>query len=81
MMLAGIPVRDEAVLELARLVDDPDLARSSTPNYSRGTKVLRSPSPNATTILAALEDPPAELAELRGVLLRELAWLRQEGLA
>jgi hypothetical protein len=25
-MLAGIPIRDEAVLELARRVDDPNLA-------------------------------------------------------
>jgi hypothetical protein len=33
------------------------------------------------TILVALEDPPADLAELWGVLLRELAWLREEGIA
>ena len=31
------------------------------------------------TILAALEDMPPELTELRGVLLLELAWLRSEG--
>ena len=33
------------------------------------------------TLIAAPDDPPAELAELRGVLLRELAWLRSDGLA
>lgn len=33
------------------------------------------------TILAALEDPPVDLAELRCVLLRELEWLRAEGLS
>ena len=50
-------------------------------DYSRGTKVLALTIPERSTILAALEDPPTELAELRGVLLRELAWLRSEGLA
>jgi hypothetical protein len=32
-------------------------------------------------ILTALEDPPAELAELCGVLLREFEWRRAEGLS
>ena len=32
------------------------------------------------TILAALEDMPPELTELRGVLLRELTTLRSEGI-
>jgi len=27
-----------------------------------------------------LDDPPAELAELRGVLVREIEWRRREGL-
>ena len=31
-------------------------------------------------ILAALEDPPADLAELRGVLLNEHQWRHREGL-
>ena len=58
MMLAGIHVRDEAILELARLVDEPDLASKLEANYSRGTKVLALTIPERTTILAALEDPP-----------------------
>ena len=69
------------VLELARLVDDPILADRLETAYGRETKVLALTIPERSTILAALEDPPAELAELRGVLLRELAWLRQEGSA
>jgi hypothetical protein len=81
VFVAGIPVRDEAILELARLVDDPELATKLDDNYSRETKMLALTIPERSTILAALEDPPAELAELRGVLLRELAWLHQEGLA
>ena len=32
------------------------------------------------TILAALDDPPAGLEELRGVLLQEVDWRRREGL-
>ncbi len=36
--------------------------------------------PERTAILAALDDPPVDLAALRGVLVRELEWLRQEGL-
>ena len=81
VFVAGIPVREEAILELSRLVDDPDLATKLDENYSRGTKVLALTIAERSTILAALEDAPASLAELRGVLLRELAWLRSEGLA
>jgi hypothetical protein len=44
-------------------------------------KILALSIADRETILVALDDPPAELAELRGVLLRELAWLRAEGLA
>ena len=78
--LAGIPVRDQAVLDLARLVDDPFLAEKRETAYTRETKVLALTIPERTTILAALDDPPAEFAELRGVLLRELEWRRAEGL-
>jgi hypothetical protein len=80
MQLAGIPIRDDAVRELARLVDDPDLADKLETAYSRETKVLALTISDRETILAALEDAPRDLAELRGVLLRELAWLRSEGI-
>ena len=36
--------------------------------------------PDREKMLAALEDAPADLAELRGMLLRELEWRRAEGL-
>ena len=80
MFLAGVPVRDEAVLELARLVDDPHLADKLETAFGRETKVLALTIPERETIVAALDDPPADLAELRGVLLRELEWRRAEGL-
>ena len=70
-----------AVLELACLVDDPDLATKLEEAHNREVKVRALTIPERETILRALEDPRAELAELRGVLLRELEWLRQEGLA
>jgi hypothetical protein len=68
-------------LELARLVDDPLLADKLEAAYERQTRVLALTILERTTILAALEDAPADLAELRGVLLLDLAWLRAEGLA
>ena len=80
MFVDGIPARDEAVLELARLVDDPALADRLETAYGRETKVLALTIPDREKILAALEDAPADLAELRGVLLRELEWRRAEGL-
>ncbi len=36
--------------------------------------------PERETIIRALEDPPAGLEELRGVLLREHEWRVREGL-
>ena len=70
-MLAGIPVRDDLVLELARLVDDPDLEHRLEDAYGRDVRVLALTIPDRETILVALDDPPAGLEELRGVLLRE----------
>jgi len=79
--LAGIPVTDDAVLELARLVDDEALAGRLETAYGRMTRVLALTIPERGTVLAAIaEDPPAGLEELRGVLLREHAWRQREGL-
>jgi hypothetical protein len=44
-------------------------------------KVLALNIAERRTIVAALEDRPAELAELRAVLSREIVWLRREGTA
>ena len=69
--LAGLPVRDELVLALARLVDHPDLAGRLETAYGRCTRVLALTVPERETILVALDDPPAGLEKLRGVLLGE----------
>jgi hypothetical protein len=80
MHLAGIPIRDDSVLELARLVDDPDLADRLETAYGSMTKVLALTILERETIIQALDDPPAGLEELRGVLLREHVWRKREGL-
>lgn len=70
MMLAGIAVRDALILELARLVDDNALADKLEDCYRREVKVLTLDITERETIIRALEDPPAGLEELRGVLLQ-----------
>ncbi len=80
MHLAGIPVRDDLILELARLVVDDALADRLEDVYRREVKVLGLDIPERETIIRALEDPPAGLEELRGVLLREHEWRVREGL-
>lgn len=79
--LAGIPVQDDAVLELARLVDDDALAERLDTAYSRMTKVLALTIAERETIIRALDDTPAGLEELHAVLLREHVGRRQSGLA
>ena len=72
MYLAGVPVRDDAILELARLLDDdPQLATRLEDAWSRDIRVFALTIPERETIIRALDDPPAGLEELRGVLLRE----------
>ena len=58
----------------------PALADRLETAYGRETKVLALTIPDREKMLAALEDAPADLAELRGMLLRELEWRRAEGL-
>ena len=80
IFLAGIPLRDDALLELARLVDDPALAEKLETAYGRGVRILALEISERETILAALEDRPADLTELRGVLLEEHVGLVRDGL-
>jgi hypothetical protein len=67
--LCGVRVRDELVLELARLVDDDGLAGRLENAYGREVKVLGPTVPERKHIIRALVDPPPGLEELRGVLL------------
>ena len=83
VMLAGIPVADRDVLDLTRrlrasgFVDTAE-ALELAYDSERGGVALTVPDREA--IVRVLEDCPDELAELRGVLLREHEWRRREGL-
>jgi hypothetical protein len=67
MFVAGMPVRDELILELARVVDEDALADKFAGAYGRDAKVLALDIPERETILVALDYPPAGLAELGAV--------------
>jgi hypothetical protein len=74
MQLAGIPVRDQDVLELARLLRSAgfdETAEWVEVAYDREAKVLALTIGQREEILRTLDDPPDGLAELRGVLLAE----------
>ena len=79
MLVGGVPIDDRLLRELARIVP-PTLARRVDTALLYRAKVLGITVAEREIILAALEDAPADLAELRGVLLRELEWRRPEGL-
>ena len=68
------------MLELARLVDDPDLAGRPEDAFGRMVRVFALTIRDRETIIRALDDPPPGLEELRGVLLREHVWRKREGL-
>jgi hypothetical protein len=84
VMLAGVPVADRAVLDLARRLRDADLdepASTLEDGYDADRRVVALTIPEREAILRVLEDCRDELAELRGVLLREHEWRVREGLA
>ena len=60
-MLAGLPIRDELAFDLARMVDDEDVASKLQDAYSREVKVLALTFSDRDSILAALEEPPPGL--------------------
>jgi hypothetical protein len=59
------------------MVDDDTRAERLEDCYRREIKVMGLDIPEREAIL---EDPPAGLEELRGVLLQEVEWRRREGL-
>ena len=84
MMLAGIRVRDQDVLELAGLLRDAGFDETAeTLEYAHDlqAKVLALTIVDREAILRTLDDPPDGLAEFRGVLLREHEWRVRVGLA
>ena len=84
VQLAGVPIRDDDVRELARLLRDGgfvDVAHKLEHALLIETKVLALSIVDRESMLWALDEPPTDaLAELRGVLLREHEWRVREGL-
>lgn len=81
MFLAGIPIRDEFVLEVAKLVSDQELAAKLERAVDRDVSVLALTLEERMTILAALgEHPRPGLGDLRGTLHQQLEWRRAAGL-
>jgi len=83
VILAGTPIRDQDVLELARLLREvafEPVAEKLEKGYDAETRVLALTIEDRECILRALDDPPAGLAELGGVLLVEHEWRVREGL-
>lgn len=70
MMLAGIPVSNDLVRELATLVDEPTATLLQRALELR-TLVVALTIEDRERILRALDDPSDGLAELRAVLLLE----------
>ena len=91
-MLAGLPIPSAAIAEIASLLrtnSDDELADAAgndalADRLERAlgdeVKLLALSIEERIRILYVLDDPPAELAELRGVLVREIEWRRREGL-
>ena len=81
MFLAGIPIRDEHVLELAKLVGDPPLASKLERAVDRDVCVLALSLEERHLIVDSLgEHAPSGLGELHTTLRRQLAWRRAAGL-
>jgi hypothetical protein len=95
IMLAGLPVPNDALQELVVNVREAadlwrDLGQSGAvadelaDRLERAleteVKLLALTLDERALMLAALEDPPQELADLRAVLLADHQWRRSEGL-
>ena len=94
MMLAGLPVPDDAVRELVDLVRDAGADDSSSVPRQvweiladrlelalfDEVKLLALTLDGRALMLSALDDPPQELTELRAVLLADHQSRRAEGL-
>jgi hypothetical protein len=83
MMLAGVPVAADSVAELARIVranGGDQLADRLERALRNEVKLLGLEIDERAIVLAALDDPPDGLAEVRGVLMNEHQWRQRERL-
>jgi hypothetical protein len=83
MMLAGVSVSSDAVAELARIVraaGADEFADRLGRALADEVKLVALTIDERAIILAALDDPPDGLAELRGVLMNEHPWRQRKEL-
>lgn len=80
MLLMGVPLSPSLLLELADLLHDEPLAGHLRDAHERRVVAFALRPDEAEAILSVLDDPPSGLAELRSVLLREIATRHTEGL-
>jgi hypothetical protein len=83
MYVAGVRIRDEDVLDLARLLHDAgfdDTAEALVVALEAEEGIVGLSIEDRQAILPTLDDPPVGLAKLRGVLLAEQEWRLSEGL-
>ena len=84
MQLAGVPVPNEAVEELAVLLRDAgadELADRLDRALSDEVRLLALTIPERSVIMGLLDDPSDDLTELRTVLVNEHQWRQREGWA
>ena len=75
MWLAGVSLSDDLVVELAQRLQGngaQHTAQALLKAAIRGTSAAALDTQDRKNILAVLDDPPAGLEELQGVLLREV---------
>ena len=83
MYVAGVRIRDEDVLDLARLLYDAgfdDTAEAIVVALEAEEEIVGLSIQDREAILRTLDDPPEGLNQLRGVLLTEHEWRVREGL-
>ena len=83
MYVAGVRVRDEDVLDLARLLHDAgfnDTAEAIVVALEAEEEIVGLTIDDREALLRTLDDPPVGLAQLRDVLLTEHDWRVREGL-
>ena len=81
LMLAGVPVAADSVTELVSIVRTAgadELVDRLERALNDEVKLLGLEIDKQAIILAALDDPPDGLSELRGVLMNEHQWRQRE---
>ena len=74
MIVNGVTVEDDRVLELAGAVKNPALAHKLQSAHRFRSRVVNLSSAERTLVLAALDDRSDELEELRAQLVEHLTW-------